>query len=137
MVLNAKPKKFGPVYAASGDSDAITYAYRDPARSSPHPPVQSPVETMLAALAACIVKSLRWSAGQHDTAVRPFTVQVDGLKAMDDPSRVETITITVIGQFVEDTTKADVILAQAKSVCTVSNTLNAEITLLAVGSPDG
>lgn len=129
MALKLKPKLFGPVFALYDGTDTIQHAIGDPAAVTPHPPAGSPVDTLLASLAACILKSIQWSADQHKAALIPFTVRVDGTKSLDLPGRVEKMHITIIGLPVTDETLVEAIVKQAKSICTVSNTLNCEITI--------
>ncbi|WP_050528588.1 OsmC family protein [Pseudorhodobacter aquimaris] len=129
MALNVRPRKFGPVFAIFDGGDVIQYAYRDVARASAHPPTQTPVDTLLASLASCILKSVQWAAEQHGAALQPFSVKVEGVKASDDPSRVGSIEVTVLGRLVADEALIAPIVAQAKSICTVSNTLNCPVTV--------
>ncbi|OED49627.1 OsmC family protein [Leisingera sp. S232] len=129
MVVKVKPKSFGPVFVLFDGSAELLYAYGDPSQTSPYPPVTSPVDTMLASLAACIVRSVEWAANQHKAPLSPFQVRVDGLKSAELPGRIETARITVIGSLVEDAEVAARILKQAKSICTVSNSMNTEVTV--------
>ncbi|QCO55087.1 OsmC family protein [Pseudorhodobacter turbinis] len=129
MALNARPRKFGPVFAIFDGSDTIQYAYRDVAKASAYPPTHTPVDTLLASLAACILKSVQWAAGQQNAALQPFSVRVEGVKALDDPSRVGSIEITVLGRLVADEALIAPIVEQAKSICTVSNTLNCPVSV--------
>ena len=84
---------------------------------------------MLASLASCTLKSVEWVAGEHGAALKPFTVKVTGQKAPDQPNRVDVAHITIIGAFVDDAVLRPEIVAQAKSICTVSNTLNCAINV--------
>ena len=63
-------------------------------------------------------------------------VKVTGIKAPDLPGRVETMHITIIGTLAEDASLAARMVRQAKSVCTVSNTLNCEVTILTEPAAD-
>ncbi|MBR9862622.1 MAG: OsmC family protein [Rhodobacteraceae bacterium] len=130
MALKMKAKPFGPVYVIFDGSDTFQYAYKDVANATPHPPVNSPVDTMLASLGSCIVKSVQWAADQQKVAPQPFQVKVEGLKSLDLPGRVETATITVEGAIVEDAQLAEKIVKQAKSVCTVSNSLTTTVEIV-------
>ncbi|MFP7571823.1 OsmC family protein [Marivita sp. S2033] len=129
MGLSAKPRTFGPVFAISDGSSAIRYAYRDVSKSTDHPPSHTPVDLLLASLAACILKSVRWSAEQRGATPLPFTVSVTGIKAGDEPSRLGSVEITVIGKPVADQNSIDAVVKQAKAICTVSNSLNSDITV--------
>lgn len=130
MALKLKPKPFGPVFVIFEGSDNFLYAYGDPANATPHPPVNSPVDTMLASLGSCIVKSVQWASDQQKVTPQPFQVKVDGLKSTDLPGRVESVTITVVGAIVENAELAEKIVKQAKSVCTVSNSLTTKVEIV-------
>ena len=129
MAITVKPKSFGPVYVSYDSSGQLTYAYKDMADSSPHPPAQTPVDTLIASLGACIVKSVEMCANQNNVSLNPFTVKVVGTKSTTLPGRVATMDATVIGRVVDDAELAEKILKKAKSICTVSNSLNSEVTL--------
>jgi organic hydroperoxide reductase OsmC/OhrA len=45
------------------------------------------------------------------------------------PSRIGRFTLQISGEFVSEASLARDIIGQAKAICTVSNTLNAEINL--------
>ncbi len=130
MALKMKPKPFGPVFVIFDGSDAFQYAYKDVTNATPYPPVNSPVDTMLASLGSCIVKSVQWAADQQKVVPQPFQVKVEGLKSIDLPGRVETATITVQGEIVDDAQLAEKIVKQAKSVCTVSNSLTTTVKIV-------
>lgn len=129
MVLKVKPKSFGPVFVSFDASAELLYAHGDPSQTSLYPPITSPVDTMLASLASCIVRSIEWAANQHKAALGPFQIKVIGTKSPELPGRIEKAEITVIGSLVEDAEEAAKILKQAKSICTVSNSLNTEVTV--------
>lgn len=136
MIMRMKPKSFGPVFALFDGTDNIQFAFDDPAARTPHPPSQTPVDTLLASLAACIVKSVQMAANQHNAALKSFMVKVTGNKAPDPPGRVEQMQITIIGQLVDDGSLAQKIILQAKAMCTVSNSLNCTVTLATQAAAD-
>jgi uncharacterized OsmC-like protein len=129
MALKLKPKSFGPVFALFDGTETTRFAFGDPSNATPHVPIQTPVDTLLASLAFCIVKSVIWAADQQAATLQPFIVKVTGAKAPDLPGRVEKMHITIIGTLVEDGSFAEKIVKQAKSICTVSNTLNCDVTV--------
>ena len=96
MALKVKPKTFGPVFVMFDGVDGIQYALSDPSDAGPCPPTQTPVDTLIASLGSCIVKSVQWSAGQRNVALTPFTVKVVGIKAPALPGRIEKMDITII-----------------------------------------
>ncbi|WP_380057887.1 OsmC family protein [Falsihalocynthiibacter sp. SS001] len=129
MAVKLKPKSFGPVFVLYDSTDTLRYAYGDPSEATEYPPVNSPVDTLLASLASCIAKSIEITAASQKASLRPFTVQVDGAKSTDLPGRLAKAHITVIGDFVDDEEQLQKIVKQAKAICTVSNSLTTEITI--------
>ena len=134
MALKVKPKSFGPVFVVFDGDNSLRYAMSDPSELSACPPSQTPVDTLIASLGSCIVKSVQWVARQRKIALNRFTVKVVGVKAPDLPGRVERMEVTIIGNPVEDAALVPGIVTQAKSICTVSNTLNCEVTVSVVAA---
>lgn len=130
MVLKVKPKRYGPVFVIFDGGAELRYASGEGADSGPCPPAGSPVETMLAALGACIVRSVEWTASRNKVQLPPFQVRVAGVGAPELPGRLETAEVTVIGRLAEDAALARQIAAQAKSSCTVSNSMNTAVTVV-------
>ena len=85
----------------------------------------NPLDLLYASLAACMVLSARIAATRLGVADRLGEVraEVNGAKAKDEPSRVETfnIRLTITGDL--DAATKESILADAEDICTVSNTL--------------
>jgi uncharacterized OsmC-like protein len=129
MPVRMKPKSFGPVVAFYDGSETVRYATDLVSKQSPHPPAGSPVDMLLVSLAYCIIKSVQWAAKDHKAYLHPFAVKVTGTKGLDLPGRVEQMDLTIIGDLVVDRAVAEKILKLAKSICTVSNTLNCAVTV--------
>lgn len=129
MALKIKPKSFGPVYVSFDGEDAIQYAHTDPAEASHAPPTHTPVDTLIASLGSCIVKSMQWSANQNKVALNPFTLKLVGTKAPVLPGRIEVMDITILGQPIAEEDLIPRLVEQTKAYCTVSNTLNCEVTI--------
>ena len=87
------------------------------------------MDMLLASLAFCMVKSVEWAAKDQGERLLPFSVKVAGTKAPDLPWRVEVMEVTLFGGLVENAAATPQIAKLAKSICTVSNTLNCEISL--------
>ena len=87
------------------------------------------MDMLLASLAFCMVKSVEWAAKDQGERLLPFSVKVAGTKALDLPWRVEVMEVTLFGGLVENAAATPQIAKLAKSICTVSNTLNCEISL--------
>lgn len=129
--MKLKPKTFGPIYVFHEGGEPMKFAIGDPQDKTDHPPFKTPVDTMIASLGSCIVKSMVWSAGQYKAPLHDFYVTVEAVKAQDEPSRVGKISLKVVGKFVDDEALAPEIIKQAKSICTVSNSLNCEVEISA------
>lgn len=129
MAPEFKPKVFGPLFVTFDGVDGIQYAMSDLSDLKPHPPAGSPVDTLIASLGSCIVKSVQWSASQRKVTLNPFTVKLIGTKSVDLPGRIEHMHVTISGNLVDDKELVPRIVKQAKSICTVSNTLNCEVTI--------
>lgn len=134
MTLKIKPKSFGPILVGLDAEDNIQYAEGNLSDFGPYPPSQSPVDTLIASLGSCIVRSVQWAADQRKINITPFTVRLVGTKSIELPGRVAQINITIIGDLVDDEALANRIVKQAKSICTVSNSLNSEVTIKLEGS---
>jgi uncharacterized OsmC-like protein len=93
--------------------------------ASPSTPGYSPVDLLYAAVAGCLVQSLRIAASEMKVLdrLRHAHAEVNGRKAPDGPPRIAHIDIgiEVDGDFDEAT--KDALVARAKELCTVSNTL--------------
>ena len=58
---------------------------------------------------------------------RSFHVSAGGEKAIDMPGRLQSIHCVICGDLADDPQDAQRMVAQAKEICTVSNTLNCDI----------
>lgn len=126
MTVTPKPKSFGPIFASFDGTETVLYSDATSDRS-PHPPDGTPIDMLLASLAYCLVRSVEWAAKDQGAALHPFSVKVLGAKAPNQPGRIEVMTVTLIGDLVDDPTTARQIVKMAKAICTVSNTLNCEV----------
>ena len=68
--------------------------------------------------------SIKWSTDQRKIILNPFIIKVMGIKAFDTPNRIERINIEIIGNFIDNKDLITRIMRQAKSICTVSNSLS-------------
>ena len=131
MTLELKPKVFGPIFVFFNGANTLQYAHIDPSNTSAYPPIQAPVDTFLASLGACIVMSIKWSTDQRKIFLNPFKIKVIGIKAFDIPNRIERINIEIIGSFIDNEDLITRIMRQAKSICTVSNSLSCVVNFTA------
>jgi len=127
MNAKLKSKTFGPVFAFFTPTNMIHYATSETGERTSHAPAETPVDLLLASLAYCMIKSIEWAAENKGASLSAFSIKVTGVKAPNLPGRIENMTITVSGDLVEDVAMAEQIVKLAKSICTVSNTLNCGI----------
>jgi len=124
MKIRLKPKTFGPIHIHVDGEGGLSEVPATDGQSV----LESPVDAVLYGLAACIGRSIRLAAGAG-IAVGPIDVVVEAAKAEDLPNRLARFEVRVAPGFVEDDATAADLLAKAKKICTVSNTLTAEVTL--------
>ncbi|RYH11355.1 OsmC family protein [Tropicimonas sp. IMCC6043] len=128
MAMRIKPKVFGPITVLYGGDGELRY--RGPGEDhGAASPGGTPVDILLASVGACIAKSLKIAADQRVKPLEPFAVDVTGTKATDLPNRLGTIGIRVIGRLTDEAGLASEVIRHAKSICTVSNTLNCTFEL--------
>jgi organic hydroperoxide reductase OsmC/OhrA len=82
-----------------------------------------------ASVGHCLVESIRVVARRDEMKLDAFAISVSAEKSLDAPGRLQTLAARVHGKIVEDQAMAQDLVKQAKSICTVSNTLNSEITV--------
>ena len=129
MKIKMKPKAYGPVFVYIDEGRSVRYGRSEDAIDQVSPPTDSPADTLLFALAACIAISLHMAAEKYGMTLEPFRVQAFCKKAQDPPSRFDRFEVLVPRSIVDDYGSAERLLKGAKTICTVSNTLNADVTL--------
>jgi uncharacterized OsmC-like protein len=83
----------------------------------------SPVEYLLIGAAACFALSVRSVVTARALPKTSFEVIVTGEKARDLPSRLDQISLVALFSGNVDEIQAETIAAEAKKLCTVTNTL--------------
>ena len=83
----------------------------------------SPVEYLLISVAACFALSIRAVLVPRKLSGLAFEVVATGEKALEPPSRLNHIALSVIFGNDIDETRAAAIANDAKSLCTVTNTI--------------
>ncbi|MDD7912080.1 OsmC family protein [Pseudovibrio exalbescens] len=133
MAIKIKPKSFGPLTLSSnGDGSYTTTTDAGNVSLSGAPAtaeVSAPYDLIMAALGSCVGVSLEMAAKQKKLEPGNIDITVNAAKAEDLPSRFGRFDVTVALDGIEDDEVALGLLNLAKEMCTVSNTLNAEITL--------
>lgn len=127
--MKIKFKSFGPVYVKLNQEGKLEFGESLEKISQAAPEISSPAVSMLYSLASCIALSLQIVAQNKKTTLQPFLLKAASKKAADLPSRFGVFTVSVSDDLVEDRVLAEQLLEKAKSICTVSNTLNAEVNL--------
>ncbi|HRO16129.1 MAG TPA: OsmC family protein [Paracoccus sp. (in: a-proteobacteria)] len=90
----------------------------------------SPVELMLAGVAACFVKSCRITMEATGLPPGAVAATVTGTKAADRPGRVDRIEIRWAMPALPRA-RAEKVARNAKRICTVTNSISAEFTVAA------
>jgi len=136
MALTLRPKRFGPVFVRFDDQGIVSFATEADGPGLPHPPGEKPVLTLMASVGHCLVESIRIIAARDQTQLAAFAIAVTGEKSLDAPGRLQTILCRVHGALLPDPEAMEQLVKEAKSICTVSNTLNSQITV-EIALPDG
>lgn len=133
MQLKIKPKAYGPLTVRSADDATLVFeteaGHQAQAALAPSPNGLSPSDLMLAAVGNCIAISMRMAARQMALELGALEVSATATKATDLPNRFGRFELVVrSGQTIE-AARVDELLRRTKDICTVSNTLGAEVTL--------
>ena len=129
MKIKQKPKSFGPVYISIDDEGILKFGESLDKIGQVSPDISSPAVSLLYSIGSCIALSIQMAASKKKIILQPFHVKVKSEKAEDLPSRFGTFYVRVSDRFTEDKQQAKQLLKLAKSICTVSNTLNAEVNV--------
>ncbi len=129
MTIKIKPKSFGPVFVIVNQEGKLEFTENLDQTGQNNLDISSPAISLLYSLGSCVALSLQGAAASKKTSLQPFHVTVSSEKARDLPFRFEDFKVHVSGKFVEDDVLARELLDKAKTLCTVSNTLNARISL--------
>ena len=129
MKIKLKPKSFGPVYVKMDQNGNLEFAETLKQTVQASPDISSPAISLLYSLGSCIAISLQMAAASKKVTLQPFFVKVSSAKAGDLPNRFENFKVSVDSGFIDDKELAKELLVKAKSLCTVSNTLNTKVEL--------
>jgi len=133
MQVKIKPKTYGPLTVQSADGATLAFeteaGHRAQAALAPAADAMSPSDLMLAALANCIAISMRMAAQQMTLDLGGLNVTATATKATDLPNRFGRFDVAVRTSVAVDTRLSDELVRRTKDICTVSNTLGAEVTL--------
>lgn len=127
MKIKLKPKSFGPVFVKIDQDGKLEFGETLEQIGQGSPDISSPAISLLYSLGSCIAISLQMAATSKKVTLQPFYVKVSSAKAEDLPNRFEDFKVSVDNLFIDDNELAKELLVKAKSLCTVSNTLNTKV----------
>jgi putative redox protein len=134
MQLKIKPKRYGPLTVRSDDGTTLKFeteaGHHAQGALAPAAHAMSPSDLLLAALANCIAISMRMAAQQMALELGALQVAAVATKATDLPNRFGRFDVTVRSAVPVDPERVGELLKRTKDICTVSNTLGAEVELL-------
>ena len=135
MAIRLKAKSYGPLTVVSGPGDALTFrtegGYSGVGARTPGPAGLSPSDLLLASLGSCILISARMAADEMGLDLGETSSSVRGSKALDLPHRLSQITVELRGTAISNWSSHQIeeLRQRTKALCTVSNTLSAEVVL--------
>ena len=133
MAIRLKPKSFGPLFLQRQRPGSFTFRTDEHYLAHTGAPGSveqaTPADLIMASLASCIGISLEMVAEKLRVDTGTIEVEVTAKKATDLPSRFGSFAATVRLEHIDDEELAARLVRQAKEICTVSNTLNADIDL--------
>jgi uncharacterized OsmC-like protein len=133
MQVKVKPKRYGPLTVRSDGGATLAFeteaGHHAQGALTPAPDAMSPSDLMLAALANCIAISMRMAAQQMALELGALSVSAVATKASDLPNRFGHFDVIARTQMQVDPERVGELLRRTKDICTVSNTLNAEVTV--------
>lgn len=133
MQVKVKPKRYGPLVVRSDEGGALEFeteaGHHARGALAPAAHAMSPSDLMLAALANCIAISIRMAAQQMTLELGALSVSAVATKATDLPNRFGHFDVTVRCAVAVDPQRVGELLKRTKDICTVSNTLGAEVAL--------
>lgn len=133
MAIKLKHKSYGPLTLKQGEDAKFMYTtqegHKGRAALGEHADHHAPSDLILAALGSCVGISLQMAAKQMKLDAGPIEVEVTAEKAKDLPGRFARFVVRLALPDVADKETAQTLITNAKTMCTVSNTLNAEVVM--------
>lgn len=133
MTITIKPKVYGPVRVDFKSEDSLMLSTesgnRIRAGSTSTGEALSPSDLILGSLSACVAISMRMAARQLGLEPGEIQVSAVAIKATDLPNRFGRFEVVVDPGVTMQADQQDELLRRTKALCTVSNTLGAEIDL--------
>ncbi len=133
MAIRLKPKSFGPLTLEQAREGRFVYTsnggHQVAAGLGDHKEHSAPSDLILGALGSCLGLSFQVAAQQMKIDAGRVSLEVRAEKATDLPSRFGSFAVKLALPDVSDQDVAQKLVKAAKEMCTVSNTLNAEVTI--------
>ena len=133
MNLRIKPKTYGPLLVRAGADEAFVIETEAGNRLGAGPvsavDALSPSDLLMASLATCIAISMRQTAKAMSMQLVVLEVSTLAVKATDLPSRFGRFEVVIRTGSPVDASKTEELLTRTKEMCTVGNTLGADVVL--------
>lgn len=133
MTVTLKPKSYGPLLLASANADHLAFTteggYQAAGVRTSQPGGLSPPDLLLASVGSCITISMRMAAEQMGLALGALATTARADKALDLPHRFARVTVDVACTDPLEPAVVDELARRTKALCTISNTLGAEVVL--------
>ncbi len=128
MTIKVKPASYGPVFAKIDNEGALVFASVD-SEFTATPSLESPAMTLLYSIASCMVLSLQMVAKRKKIDIQPFQFEVTGHKGTELPAHFTRYEIALSRDIHPDLEVAQKLLKDAKSICTISNSMSGTFEL--------
>jgi uncharacterized OsmC-like protein len=133
MQAKIKPKTYGPLRVHAGTDTTFAFeteaGNRGRAGATATAEALSPSDLVLASLASCIAISMRMAAEQMALTLGALDLSVIAIKATDPPNRFGRFEVIVKTGAAVAVGAVDELVARTKGICTISNTLGAEVVV--------
>ena len=128
MGIKVKPSSYGPAIAQLDENGVIEFGLKD-SELTATPSLESPAVTLLYSIASCMVLSLQMVAKRKKIAIQPFRFEVTAHKGEELPAHFAHYEIVLSRSVHEDLDVAKKLLKDAKSICTISNSMSGTFEL--------
>lgn len=132
-MVTIKPKTYGPLVLASPDAATLTITteagHQTVGARTPQAQGMSPSDLLLASLATCVSISMRMAAQQMGLTVGELTTTAHATKALEPPNRFARLDVEVHASDSLPPAMVAELVQRTKALCTISNTLGAEVHL--------
>ncbi len=133
MPIRMKRKSYGPLTIASNQENRFIITTQNghshAAGFGDSDEFSAPSDLIMSALGSCLAISLEMAAAQQKVRLGAMNITVDGEKASTLPNRFDSFNVQITLPDFQDREAAKSLIKAAKEMCTVSNTLNAEVHL--------